>query len=86
VIRWCYFRRDTKTWVFQFVVPGIFVLIGLFLIQTGGSQIFNVPTPTYTLTVKDYNPKVRAGRSGPQVPMDCEHDEPVMMVPRSWGA
>ena len=56
--RAAYFRRDQKTWIFTFVLPAFFVLIGLFLVKAGGSQIFNVTLPTYTLSMSSYNAKV----------------------------
>ena len=31
--RAAYFRRDTKTWVFTFCLPALFVLVGLLLIK-----------------------------------------------------
>jgi ATP-binding cassette, subfamily A (ABC1), member 3 len=51
--RYLYFRRDRKSWVFQFVLPVTFTLVGALVMAFSK---FSYPQPLITLSVAKYNP------------------------------
>lgn len=56
--RFLYFKRDKKAWGYQFVMPGIFVLIGCILLKSGVNSIFAEKQPSLLLSTAKYNPKI----------------------------
>jgi len=53
--RLLYFRRDTKSWVFQFVLPVIFVLVGCIIMRFSD---WAPSQPSIKISASDYNKKV----------------------------
>ena len=35
-----YFMRDTRSWIFQYVVPGLFVLVGMLIMRVSTARCF----------------------------------------------
>jgi len=60
VKRYLYFKRDKKAWVYQFILPAIFVLVGCLLMKAGVNSIFAEDMPPLTLGLAAYNPGIRA--------------------------
>lgn len=63
VKRLLYFSRDKKAWGYQFVMPAIFVLIGVILMRVGNNSIFARVLPTLTLSTAAYNPGITVNRN-----------------------
>jgi ABC-type multidrug transport system ATPase subunit len=57
--RFLYFKRDKKAWVYQFILPAIFVLVGCLLMKAGVASIFAEEMPPLTLGLAAYNPGIR---------------------------
>ena len=59
VKRFLYFKRDKKAWVYQFILPAIFVLVGCLLMKAGVNSIFAEEMPPLSLGLAAYNPGIR---------------------------
>ena len=59
VKRGLYFSRDKKAWVYQFIMPAIFVLVGVVLMKVGNNSIFAEVLPALTLSTSGYNTAVK---------------------------
>ena len=58
VKRFLYFKRDKKAWIYQFVMPALFVLVGCLLMKAGVNSIFAEKMPPLTLGLGSYNPGI----------------------------
>jgi ABC-type multidrug transport system ATPase subunit len=63
VKRMLYLKRDKKAWVYQFVLPALFVLVGCLLMRAGVNSIFAEKMPPLTLSLDAYNPGIQTNRN-----------------------